>query len=318
MIAGLLRSQLRKQLWWIKFQELNREGWKDAWLRRRVQDAILATPPFDTDRQGELEVRALTWRRDWKNLIWALKSFYHFAGVTYPLHIHDGGLDAEGRSVLRAHFPNAWIPSKEETEARVEEVFRRRGLNRCLAYRKNNTMVFKLFDFFALTEARTVISIDSDIVFFARPDELLYGHPGKNVFNRDQSCYYTVSPEELEESFQIRPVPYINAGLSRVDSRSVDFDAIEQWMASPKLFTEEWVIEQTLHALCATRYGVELLAPSYMVSTKPGIVENVVCKHYPGNTRPLLYQEGMRRLADSHFLEEFTRTVGARAEACAR
>lgn len=307
-IAGMidwLRAELRKRLWWIKFRELNREGWKKAWVRHRIQNAILRTPPLRTGREGDIEVRALTWRRDWKNLIWALKSFYHFSGCAYPLYIHDGGLTEEGRTALRAHFPDAHFPSREEAEARVEEAFNERHLDRCRAYRKKNTTTFKLFDFFLMSQARTVFSIDSDIVFFQSPDELLDAHPGQNLYNHDEKYWYSMSLDELEACFGIRPIPYLNSGLARIERESIDFESIEEWLAEPRLFTDDWVTEQTLHALCSMRHGVELLSPLYMVSTKPGFLENVVCKHYPGNLRPLLYEEGMRRLVQSGFLTQF-------------
>lgn len=311
MLANQLRSFLRQQLWWIKFQELNREGWRDAYIRRRIQNQILATPPLHTDTEGDIEVRALTWRRDWKNLIWALKSFYHYAGQSYPLYIHDGGLTAEGTAALHRHFPNARIIPQNEADTQVNRIFTERGLSRCLAYRKKNRTTLKLFDFFALSQARTMFSIDSDIVFFREPRELLTGDPGKNVYNRDAAFWYSMTLDELEARFGLRPPSHINSGLARIDRRSIDFDAVENWLAEPKLFEDDWVTEQTLHALCSARYGVELLPPTYAVSTERGMPENVVCKHYPGNKRPLLYQEGMRKLRDSGFFASFAQSATA-------
>lgn len=97
----------------------------------------------------------LTWRRDWINLIRALKSFYHLAEVDYRLFIHDGGLLPYQAAQLRRHFPDAAIvPGAEaEAEARVAEQFAARGLRRCLGYRRRNVSTRKLFDFFALSEA---------------------------------------------------------------------------------------------------------------------------------------------------------------------
>lgn len=302
MIADRVRASLRRRLWWIEFQEINREGWKHAYVRRGVQNTILETPPLHTGSDGDVEVRALTWRRDWKNLIWALKSFYHFAARPYPLYIHDGGLTPEGQAALRHHFPDASFPSRGDADRKVERMFSAQGLSRCMAYRKKNTTTLKLFDFFALSHARRIISIDSDIVFFAHPLELLDGFPDKNVYNRDASYWYSMSLDDLEARFHLRPLSHINSGLARIDRSSIDFQAIEEWLAEPRLFTDDWVTEQTLHALCATRYGVELLPPTYAVSTEAGIPEHAVCKHYPGNLRPLLYQEGMKKLMDESFI----------------
>jgi hypothetical protein len=58
-----------------------------------MQRRFLRTSPLRTGRNaGATEVGVLTWRRDWMNVLSALKSFYHFAEVDLPLYVHDGGL----------------------------------------------------------------------------------------------------------------------------------------------------------------------------------------------------------------------------------
>jgi len=310
MVVGVnrVRSWLRKQRRWLEFQEANREGWLRAWKRRRIQQRILETRPIptqgaDAPRSGT-EVRVLTWRRDWINLLWALKSFYRFANVDYPLFIHDGGLAPGQPEKLREHFPQATLVEASAADVQVAEELHRRGLNRCLAYRKRNVSTRKLFDFYLLSKADFVISIDSDIVFFRRPHELIPSETTrKNRYNRDCAFWYSMGLDELEATFGIRPPPLVNSGLALVRRESIDFDLINQWLASPKLFEDTWVTEQTLHALCSTVYGIELLPDTYCVATTPGLKPDMVCKHYPSFFRYYLYTEGMKHLLNTGFLE---------------
>lgn len=292
------------------------EGWRNAWVRTRHQRRILDTPPLRTAKPGgPVEVRVLTWRRDWMNLIWALKSFYHFADVDYPLYIHDGGLVENQAERLLAHFPDAvFVPSKE-ADAFVIAELDRRGLRRCLEYRKRNPSTRKLFDYFLMTRAESMVCIDSDIVFFRRPDLLLAPPEGLpvNRYNRDLAEYYSMTPDELDQAFGIRPPSRINSGLSVVRCASIDLEAVDRWLEHPKLFDDQWVTEQTLHALCSTVYGVELLPETYMVDIVPGLLPDAVCKHYPGYLRKYLYSEGMDTLARGGFLDALR--AGARAKA---
>lgn len=238
------------------------------------------------------------------NLLWALKSFYHFAGVDYPLYIHDGGLTLRQAERLKRHFPDAHLISLTQADATVVAALQERGYCRSLEYRKKNVSTRKLFDFFLLSRADRIICMDSDIVFFRRPGELLVGaESSRNLYNKDCEYWYSLSLEEIEASFGIRPPPLINSGLALVTRKSIDFGMIETFLQHPKLFENSWVTEQTLHALCSSLYGVELLPKSYFVSTSSGFPPNVVCKHYPGFFRPLLYSEGMTRLVKSNFLE---------------
>lgn len=302
-------SYLRNQPLYLDVRWSTREGLPRAWRRRRMQKRILSTPPIFTASSGKIEVRVLTWRRDWINLIWALKSFYHFSGLDYPLYVHDGGLSDSNIPRLLRHFPNAHFVSRAAADSCVSTEFRRRNLHRCLAYRSLNVPSRKLFDFFLMSQADSVIIIDSDIVFFRKPEELCAPREGihKNLFHMDQQYGYAMEPDELRSSFGIAPVERIACGLGIVKRESVDFEAIERWLEHPKLARDKWLGEQTLHALCSTIYGVELLPPTYKVSTEAGLSPDLVCKHYPGFFRPLLYEEGMRQLVETGFIEDLAR-----------
>jgi hypothetical protein len=120
-------------------------------------------------------VRVLTRKRDWINLIWALKTFSNFSAVRLPLYIHDGGLEHAQVAALLGHFPNAVFVPRGKADLEVEGILTARGLSRCLLYRRRNPTTLKLFDFFLLSRARSVITIDADILFFQRPGELLDG-----------------------------------------------------------------------------------------------------------------------------------------------
>ncbi len=309
MFDETVRQWLRRRALWVKFQDVRAEGWAHAWKRSRVQPLILKTPPIPTATAGPVELRVLTWKRDWLNMLWALKSFYHFAQVDYPLYIHDGGLLPEQAARLRTHFPNAFLIERAEIDPRVEAFLKERGLERSLAYRKLNPSTRKVWDFFAFSQAQSVVTTDSDIVFFRKPELLLVPPEGvpKNRYNQDCDYWYSMPMDEIEASFGIRPPERVNSGLAVIRVASVNFDAVEQWLMNEKLFENRWVTEQTLHALFSTVHGIEYLPDTYMVSTTPGMPPDTVCKHYPGFYRPLLYEEGMARLVADGFLENVGR-----------
>ena len=301
-----LRTWLRKKPVWLNLRKIQREGIRHAWRRIRVQGQILKTDPIRTAHKGSVEVRVLTWSGDWVDLIWALKSFYYFAKVDYPLFIHDGGLTKKQIKKLKQQFPDADIISQSMADTFMEKFFHDRNLLRCLAYRNKNITTRKLFDFHAMSNADYIINIDSDILFFQGPEALIVPPDGIpcNLYNKDCGYYYSLSLDELESAFGIRPLPFINSGLCIVQRQSVDFAAIERWLADPKLFENEWITEQTLHALISTRRGVELLPDTYCVASKPGITPEMVCKHYPGGAcRHLLFDEGTLHMINMGFLD---------------
>lgn len=299
-----LRSWLRDGPRWRDLRAAGREGYGRVLRRRMIQRLILKTPPIRTAVGGAVEVRALTWRRDWQNLLWSLKSFYHFAGVDFPLFIHDGGLAPGQAERLLEHFPTARIVSTAGADEQVTARLRSVKAERCIDWRARNPVTRKLFDFYAMSDADYVVSIDSDIVFFGRPDLLIPGDapPLRNRYNKDQAYYYSAPLDALEASCGVRPVPLINSGLSLIRPRTIDFQSIERWLENESLFADGWCFEQTLHALCSTKAGVELLPDTYVVGGGGGITPDMVCTHYPGEFRHFLYEEGMRHLIDTGFL----------------
>jgi hypothetical protein len=299
-----LQKTLRQYQPWLEFQELNREGWFQAWQRAGIQQLILNTQPIRTANTGSIEVRVLTWRRDWLNTIWSLKSFYYYAQVDYPLFIHDGGLKPIQIEWLKNNFPDATILKKDETDAYVLTKLKQQKLDRCFAYRYRSPFGRRLIDFYLMSDAKAIITIDADVIFFNKPNELIVSsnEVGKNKYNKDMSYYYSMENHEIVSAFEIYPVSLINAGLSLVWRESVDFNKINEWLANPKLFDESWLTEQTIHALLSTIYGVELLPETYRLGTTPGLENNSISKHYPSRTA-LLYQEGMQHLIKTGFID---------------
>ena len=78
-------------------------------------------------------------------------------------------------------------------------------------------------------------------------------------------------------------------------------ELIEEFLALPGVLSHSHQIEQTLIASCSAKFGFEMLPQEYDVYTGP-IRPAVPCRHYAGPTRPLMYCEGMRLLADEGFL----------------
>lgn len=300
----IVRAFLRRSPAWVRFREVHREGWRNAWRRRQVQRRILTMPPVPTARTGTREVRVLCWRRDWLNAVWALKSFYFFAGVDDPLFIHDGGLDDAHVQELKRHFPQATIIRRREADARVERELEVSGLFRSLAYRRENVATLKLWDFFLLSRASHILSIDADVLFFRRPEELLVPVETltHNLFNRDAGYAYSLPLDEIRHDLGVEIPSHANSGLSLIARTSMRFKEIEEWLAHPKVVADRWVTEQTLQVLSSSLYGIKLLPESYVLSTTPGLPEGVVAKHYPGFFRPLLYSEGMQHLVSTGFL----------------
>jgi hypothetical protein len=281
----------------LKFRQTFEHGIRTAYYRDIVRHRITSTKPVQDLTDTTCEIHVLTSSDDWVNLLWALKSFYWASGQKYALCIHgDGSLEDDHRATLREHFPDARLIEREAADARVIPSLD--DYPNAKAFRQENHLAPKLFDFQAYLKSDQMLLLDSDVLFFDKPTELLRRIEGstyqKNSVNRDVDTAYTVDPADVRAQFGFEPVSKFNSGLGLIHRDSLRFDWIEAFLELPNIRDHFWRIEQTLFALCSSRYGVELLPEQYDVHLGEGIRGPV--RHYVGAVRHLMYKEGIKKL----------------------
>jgi hypothetical protein len=291
---------------WLKLNQRYGHGLRVAWYRDIVRPRILNTPPIAETSDYRCEIHALTCQQDWLNLIWGLKSFYAASGRCYALCIHeDGTLDAFALSSLRRHFPTARIIRRQEADQRL--AYELRGFPRSLQFRNANVFGPKLFDFTAFLQSDRMALFDSDLLFFDEPtaylDRAEDGNYRLNTFNADCDSAYTLDAEAVRVRLGHELLTHVNAGFGLVHRESIKWEWTEEFLALPGVLDGHfWQIEQTLYALCSSRYGAELLPDEYAVRLERGIGGRCF-RHYVGDIRHLLYEEGIAHLAQAGFLD---------------
>jgi hypothetical protein len=276
------------------------------WYRDVVRPRILSTPPVEDTIDKRCEIHVLTSSQDWLNLIWTLKSFYVVSRRRYALCVHeDGSLGTGELAALRDHFPAARIIRRAEADAKLAKELHK--FPRSLAFRQTNLLAPKIFDFIAYLDSERMALFDSDLLFFAEPKSYLWRveDPGYrlNAFNSDFGHGYTVYPKDVEGLIGHELLHFVNSGFGLVHAHSIRWDWTEEFLALPGILDGHfWRIEQTLFALCSSRFGAELLPDEYTLSLEPGIGSRPF-RHYNGRIRHLMYSEGIARLVHDGFLE---------------
>lgn len=290
----------------LKLRQTYGHGLITAHYRDRVRLKILQTAPIAQTTDPTCEIHVLTSATDWLNLLWGLKSFYHYSQRRYGLCIHDDGtLTASDRDSLQHHFPQARVLDRPTADVQMSA--RLASYPRCLSFRTTNHLSPKVFDFIAELRGDRLLLLDSDILFFQPPAELLRRVDDPNYrlnsLNRDVASAYTVDPAIVSAQLGFELLPRVNSGLGLIHKSSLRLDWIEEFLTLPSIIGHFWRIEQTLIALGSSRFGVELLPPAYDVRLDRGIRESP-CRHYVGKIRHLMYSEGIRQLVRQNFLKE--------------
>lgn len=290
----------------LKVRQKYEHGLSVAHYRDTVRPRILKTQPITNISDRTCEIHVFTCARDWLNLVWTLKTFYHYSNRQYALCIHDDGtLTERERTTLHHHFPNARIIDRPSADARVLKELE--AYPHCLEFRKTNHLAPKVFDFASYLESDRMLLLDSDILFFQEPTALLQRiedpNYNLNTVNGDAESAYTVDPAVVKEKCNVDVIDRFNSGLGLIHKDSLNLDWIEEFLGLPDIIGYFWRIEQTLYALCSSRYGTELLPLEYDVHLEGGI-NGFPSRHYVGKIRHLMYGEGIRYLIKKNFINE--------------
>lgn len=237
----------------------------------------------------------LTGRNFWHQTLFCADSFERTAGVRLPWKFYDdGSLDAAGRNALTRRFAGASIVSAEESSLRTVARLPPARFPSLHAARAQCPLMKKLMDLRA-GRAGPSLYLDSDMLFFSRPDALLgwMRAPRGNHYMQDALDSYAL-PVETVSSLAGHPVlPKVNAGLLAFDDTPLDWDALESFAAKagPDIAAHR-LFEQTLTAVHATRVGATPVpASDYRLLHEPVIAPpHGVLLHYCWHAKDAYFQ----------------------------
>ncbi len=231
-----------------------------------------------------------------------LKSLARVMGELPPLVIHIQRLPRPSALVaLRHHFPDARLMLPEELVPMVSEYLVARHLTRCRDWLWREPILNKLVTFQIVASSTNVIWVDSDVLFFNKPEEFaqLTDKPLDRIyFQEDCTVSFTLTPEQALEHLGIPITKRINAGLLMRSRDSIRLEKVEELLGHPMVGVPSGLIDQTLQALCACADGMaDNLPRSYAIQLEEDIDPgSIVCRHYAGPTRAWISTQGMRWL----------------------
>jgi hypothetical protein len=247
-------------------------------FRARTRDLprILSASPLAA-HDGRVEIHMLLHHQRILEGVWALYSFAFFAGEPCQVFVHsDGSLTSADVALLQRVLPGAHVISREAADERVESRLGQRGLSQSLRFRNSLIFALKLIDPFFFGRHPTFFLLDSDVLFFQRPEELLNDFTGSdgieppNLYSPDNGTRYCLAPDTLRNLLGRECVPFFNPGVVRANRSVLDLARIESYLHRPEFWSSEsrphYYGELTLWAMQLTTSGAHRLPPSYAIT----------------------------------------------------
>lgn len=278
--------------------------------------AIYDSRPIPCGDTRGYEVHILTCERDRTMAFWALKSFYYYLGERPPLVVHDdGSLAQESLRLFYDHFPGCTVVRADQADAdsRLRESLKSLPLCELWRFRCDGQLAKKLFDFPCLSTEPFIVGIDSDILFFRKPFEILECSRASAPFMSSdyQEAYEfdAMLVQRADQDFDL--VPRLNSGLFGLRGDAFDFTLVEKlleaWVdASPARRFQYWKgwLEQTMLACLFSRSGGRrvLDLSRYQISSML-LSDDTISQHFvKDGSRSAFYHWGLRKLDEAGFV----------------
>ena len=209
---------------------------------------ISKTPVVSCVLHGRPEIHSLVSHRHVYNYILEIKSFLRFYNDVTVI-VHDGGdddsLTKKDKRTLTKHIKNITIIDRDYADVKINKVLDH--YPNCRRYRDEYVSALQLFDYMLLCESEKIVSLDSDLLFFKKPDILIdWLHDGKKtVYFWEEEPHGT--REFLAKINMADCFAGVNIGLLCFYKETMNLDLIENILSKPEIF--DWMIPQWVYTL---------------------------------------------------------------------
>ena len=262
---------------WLKIQQLRALTISGAirlqFARRRYLPCITQATPIPAGA-GEIEVHMLLHHKRVYEGLWSLYSFASLTGRSCRIVIHDdGSLTPADLELLDRVFPGLRVIKRACADEALITFFRQQKLERCEQFRRNLIFALKLFDPIFFAENDWFVLMDSDVLFYRKPVELLQGLNKASaqsldcLYSCDNGYRYCLEERELTQLLGKTCIERFNPGIVRVRCGIVNFEHFERWLSHPGFWTKtgagNYYAELTLWAMALTLANAHPLPDNY-------------------------------------------------------
>jgi len=280
---------------------------------------ILSSKPVSCDSDSPLEVHMQVCDRDWLNAFWTLKSFHWHSETPFGLFIYlDFNVPAGVKELFENHFPGVRVARHDWLDDEVRRRLVPIAPSLAALWRAHySPTLYKMVNAWICTRRERAMYLDPDVLFFSKPTELLAfagSGPGNllGLFNvtslppaelADPGAF-CVDESDVRTSYGLTLPRDFNAGIAVLCMPSLNWELLEDALKSLRWIPDRTLlVDQTLLALLAAKYGWERLDRSRYIVDEGVLGPSTVASHYFGSTRrDAFYAEGIPAVRKSGLL----------------
>jgi uncharacterized protein (UPF0248 family) len=232
---------------------------------RRKQ--LLQLPPLALKTENaQLTLSILASKKNFDDSLAAMYSLC-FWRTNIKIHYHeDGSLQEEDIAILNKLFPGIKVFRRKAQNEKVINYLNNQGLTYCAKLRESFVLSLKLIDTLLEKDTPYMLMIDSDVLFFSRPDEIFKVVDDavlNGCYNVDIANVYSFTDEILSKYLDNDILNCVNTGVFLHNFDKGSFAFMENILANELKLPSPWHMEQTLFAMYATKVQNFIPLPAY-------------------------------------------------------
>jgi hypothetical protein len=278
--------------------------WQTERARKEMEIAAEHMPSLpDFSPGAPMVLHIMTGSKFWYQTVFCLHSLARASQATVFAELYDdGSIDGECERRLRRLGNRVKIHKRADLVARLNDLLPESKFPTLRERWLNYPNIRKLIDTH-IGKQDWKMSIDSDLLFFRRPDLLVswFSRPAGPLHALDCGESYGYSRPLMEKIAGMPIPPLINVGLAAMRSELINWEEIEAWCT--ELIAKErtnYYLEQAVVAMMMARHPSRVVLPAADYVTWPTAAEvarpQAVMHHYVANSKRWYYQTGWRHI----------------------
>ncbi len=245
-----------------------------------------------------VEIHFLCQKKDALMLAWSLASFIIQTGICPKVIVHDdGSFDLDTASKLESKFPELKVLFLKKANQLINNIT---DLSpKLLKYRNHgHKLIYKLVDIFLLSQSDKVMVLDSDVLFFNRPEEILNFINGNadcdSLISRHDGTYDLMLSSDYSTKYDIfkNEAGYMNSGIILYKKDRIGDDKLLEYFENTLREPGNYFVEMAGWASLISQTKFKFLTRErYIVKGKPN--QNTVAKHFTSPRRHEFYIYGI-------------------------
>lgn len=275
------------------------------WRRASLWFLISQLKPIHSKdkKNNVVEVMSLVSHNDTLSYLCMIKTFSYFSKRIFPITVcDDGTLTKNDISILKKNVRGIKIISNKIANVVVQKKLRTYPYSSEL--RKKIVYMRKKIDFPLLARKERVLILDSDLLFFKKPTEILKWMNNRakktTIFISDCRDSYILSNIETSVLFKTKMISRLNSGIIGFHRQIMSLKKIEAFskfiLNGAGILTTRYPQIQAIFAFLfaqLSKQHVHRLPKTYLLSEARCFIPNLVCRHYVRSVRELFYHDAL-------------------------